>query len=112
MVLILIVTKNCFLPARWWGLHPIAKGEKDSFCMITPVDDGRYCSRRERRVILLFLELDEGVCAPIEKGAPVGTLILQRDGTEIGRYQVLAGETVSRKGWLGESKTVLRGIFC
>lgn len=104
--------QKLFSPGEVVGLHPIAKGEKDSFCMITPVDVGGIAKKGETSDFSYSLELDEGVCAPIEKGAPVGTLILQRDGTEIGRYQVLAGETVSRKGWLGEWKTVLRGIFC
>ncbi len=57
--------------------------------------------RRARRGMKVTLRYDSPIKAPIQKGAPIAKLVLTAPDTETREIELVAGETVERKGLFG-----------
>jgi len=92
------------------GAAPVSKGQKENVPMLAGADVGAISEKVGEVQLTYDLRLSGTLSAPVEKGAPVGSLILQKNGVDIREIPLLAGEDVAKKNWAQHWKTVLKTI--
>ncbi len=94
------------------GAAPVSKGQKETVPILAGEDVGCVEQKGGESQLTYDLKLSGKLQAPVEKGAPIGNLILQKDGENIREIPLLAGDNVAKKTWAAHWRTVLRIICC
>ena len=80
---------------------PVFMGEADSVALQVDADVSAGLHRRARRDLVVSVNYDGPLVAPISAGDVVGTLRVEAPGYETQEYPLVAAEDVARKGFMG-----------
>ncbi len=83
-------------------------GKKDYINGETAENLSELCEISEKNEYTVTTEPDTYITAPVKKGDKIGTYIIYRNGTEIKRMDMLAGEDVERISFIDYVKLLLK----
>jgi len=81
------------------GQAKVAKGRAETVPVVAGQDVTALLGRNQQRNVKVSFTQDKAVTAPVKKGQPVGTIVVQSGNEVIARIPGLAGEDVATQAW-------------
>jgi len=86
---------------RSYGAVQVDLGREREVLAVVPADHGVLLPKGKESEITREVVLARWVKAPVRRGDEVGLLVVRRNGTEVGRYPLVADRDVGRVSFLG-----------
>jgi D-alanyl-D-alanine carboxypeptidase (penicillin-binding protein 5/6) len=97
-------TFNCLAVAEKghsYGAVPVDLGVYREIEAVAPRDQGVLLKKGEEGDVTRDVVLSRILKAPVRRGDPVGSIVVSRAGTELGRYTLVSDRDVGRISFLG-----------
>lgn len=86
----------------------VGKGAVDTVDAVTGDKVGMTQKKGEKLKLETRINVSKYVDAPVKKGVKLGEVIVLKDGQEIDRVDLLAGQEVTRGGWIRQFSKMLK----
>jgi len=90
----------------------VTKGVKETTDLILENDAGILIKKGQDKEIEQTIHVEENIVAPIYEGQKVGEIVYSLDGKEIGRTNIVANSTISKKTFSNILSYIYKNWFC